>query len=79
MAAPEISFTIENYKALKKAIATGVYSVTYGDKTLTYRSMKDMERLLEMMEKELFPERFGRRRRLASVDRGYFTNVNTDF
>ena len=70
----EVSFTIENYRALKKAMSTGVYSVTYGDKTITYRSMDDMQKLLDMMARELFPEQFGRRRRFASVDRGYFPN-----
>jgi hypothetical protein len=64
-------FTIEQYEKLKEAIVNGVYSVTYGNKTVTYRTIADMLKALELMESELFPDR-NPRRRLASVDRGYF-------
>ena len=65
-------YSLEDYQALKKSIAKGVHSVAYGDKTVTYRSLSEMKELLRMMENELFPERTPRRRRFASVDRGYF-------
>ncbi len=67
-----MSYTIVEYEALKKAIASGTQSVTYGDKTVTYRSMDDMMRILRIMEAELFPHRQSRRRKLACIDRGYF-------
>lgn len=65
-------YTTQQYIALKNAIVNGVQSVTYGDKTVNYRSIADMKEALKMMEAELFPERIPRRRRLASIDRGYF-------
>lgn len=65
-------FYIEQYNALKEAIASGVTNVTYGDKTVGYRSIAEMKEVVKMMEAELFPERQPRRRRLAEIDRGYF-------
>ena len=71
-------FSKEEYQALReaivKAITTGVKRVTYGDKVVEYLSIDEMRKALELMEQDLFPERFGRRRRLAEVDRGYFKN-----
>ncbi|MDR3133009.1 MAG: hypothetical protein LBU42_03175 [Prevotellaceae bacterium] len=67
-----MAYIIEQYEALKKAIVNGVQSVSYGDKTVSYRSIADMKEALRIMEGELFPESVPRRRRLASVDRGYF-------
>ena len=70
-------FTIEQYQALKeaivKAVTTGVKTVAYGNKTVTYLSINEMRDALQMMEEELFPERFGRRRKVAEIDRGYFS------
>lgn len=65
-------FTHEQYAALKEAIASGATTITYGDKTVSYRSLSEMKELVRMIEDELFPERRPRRRRLAEVDRGYF-------
>lgn len=67
-----MTFTVDQYEKLKKAIVNGVQSVTYGDKTVNYRSIADMKEALRIMEAELFPERIPRRRRYAVVDRGYF-------
>lgn len=66
-----MSFTQEQYEALKAAIVSGTQSVTYGDKTVSYRSLAEMKEALRMIEAELFPERVPRRRRLASISRGY--------
>lgn len=71
----QMGYTIEQYEALKRAIVNGVQSVSYGDKTVNYRSIVDMKEALRLMEQELFPERVGRRRRLACVDRGYFSKT----
>ena len=40
-----MSFTIEQYTALKEAIATGATTITYGDKTVSYRSLAEMKDL----------------------------------
>lgn len=47
------SFTIEQYHALRNAIAAGSLSVEYGDKKVTYRSLADMERILALIGGEL--------------------------
>ena len=69
-------FTIEQYQALKdaivKAITTGIKTVSYGDKTVTYLSIDEMRKALQMMEEDLFPDRFGRKRKLAAIDRGFY-------
>jgi hypothetical protein len=67
-------FTLQQYEKLKEGITNGVRSIQYGDKTVTYHSMNEMIKLLEIMEEDLFPERFGRRRKLAETDRGYFNS-----
>ncbi len=67
-----MAYTTEQYTALKNAIATGTTSVSYGDKTVSYRSISEMKEILRMMEEELFPQRVPRRRRYASISRGYF-------
>lgn len=67
-----MAYTQEDYEKLKKAIVNGVQSVNYGDKSVTYRSLTEMKEALQIMEAELFPNRVPRRRRFASIDRGYF-------
>lgn len=67
-----MAYTLENYQKLKEAITNGVQSVSYGDKSVNYRSLAEMKEALKMMEAELFPERTPRRRRFGSVDRGYY-------
>lgn len=67
-----MSYSLEDYQKLKQSIVNGVQSVSYGDKTVSYRSLSEMKDALKIMESELFPERIPRRRRLASIDRGYF-------
>ena len=67
-----MAYTHEDYEKLKKAIVNGVQSVSYGDKSVNYRSMDDMEKALRIMEAELYPERTPRTRVLMNVDRGYF-------
>ena len=67
-----MAYTVEQYETLKRAIVNGVQSVSYGDKTVNYRSIADMKEALRIMEGELFPETVPRRRRLVTIDRGYF-------
>ena len=46
-------FTIEQYHVLNKSIAQGTLTVTYGDKTVTYRSLDEMLRIRNLMGAEL--------------------------
>jgi len=48
-------FTIEQYNSLNEAYALGATTVQYVDRTVTYRSITDMKRVLNEMEAELFP------------------------
>lgn len=45
--------TQADYDALKRAIASGHQQVRFGDRTVTYRSMNEMQRALSMMAREL--------------------------
>lgn len=63
------SFTIEMVEALRKAIAKGVKSVSYQDKTITYHSMDEMLRALRLMEQELGLKKKSSRL-LAEADKG---------
>lgn len=49
-------FTVEQYNALKSAIAQGSQTVKYGDKLVTYRTLTEMLEILKLMEAELFPD-----------------------
>ena len=75
---PTPRFTEDDYYRLKRAILefaiSGVLTVRYHDKTVTYRSLQEMKDALKMLEEELYPERFARRRKLMCGHRGYFTN-----
>lgn len=46
-------YTIEQYTALKEAIASGARSVYYGDKRVEFASLSEMQQLLENMAREL--------------------------
>lgn len=46
-------FTIEQYNTLCNAIAQGVTSVKYGDKSVNYRSLPEMLRVKALMEAAL--------------------------
>lgn len=48
-----MAFTIEQYQALQAAIAEGALSVRYADKSVTYRSLDEMIRILKLMANEL--------------------------
>ncbi len=44
-----IQWTQENYDSLKEAIALGALRVEYADKRIEYRSLDQMQRLLNQM------------------------------
>jgi len=46
-------FTIDDYNALKLAIASGEKRVKYSDKETEYRSLAEMLAILRMMETDL--------------------------
>lgn len=46
-------YTIEQYKALEEAIASGERRVKYEDKEIEYRSINEMKDILSMMRKSL--------------------------
>lgn len=48
-----MAWTIEEYNALKSAIATGAKTVKYSDKEVTYRSLEEMAAVLRAMAEEL--------------------------
>lgn len=48
-----MAWTIEEYNALKSAVATGAKTVKYADKEVTYRSLEEMAAILRSMAEEL--------------------------
>lgn len=52
-----MGYTIEQYERLKESIALGAVTVQYSDRTITYKSISELEKIKELMEKELFPGR----------------------
>lgn len=69
-----MAYTLEQYTALQAAIAGGELSVRYADRSVTYRSIDEMIRILRLMEGGLFPDTgpgCGGGRRLASFSKGY--------
>lgn len=61
------TYTIEQYTALKSAIAEGALRVKYQDKEVEYRSLSDMLKIKQMMEAELFPDNTPSTRRTVGV------------
>ena len=46
-------YTIDQYNQLISAIAQGALTVKYADKEVTYRSLGEMFRIKQVMEKDL--------------------------
>lgn len=64
-------YTLEQYTILTEAISTGTTKVTYGDKTVEYRSLNEMLRIQKIMKNDLFPEQNKNNgRRYASFSKG---------
>jgi hypothetical protein len=67
-----MAYTIEQYNALQAAIAEGALSVRYADKSVTYRSLDEMMRILKLMATELGLNTCNDGgRRYASFSKGY--------
>lgn len=67
-----MAYTLEQYQALKAAIAGGELQVRYADRSVTYRSVSEMLQILRLMENELGlnADTTGGRR-LTSFTKGY--------
>lgn len=64
-----MAWTQSDIDALKAAIASGVKSVAYSDKTVTYHSLSEMLQALAAMEAEVAGGSGGRRSTYASFSR----------
>lgn len=49
-------YTLEQLDALKRALATGERRVTFGDKTVEYRSVAELQAAVRTVEAELARE-----------------------
>jgi len=68
-----MAFTIEQYQALQEAIAEGALSVRYADKSVTYRSLDEMIRILKLMANDLgLDANNGGGRRFTSFSKGFY-------
>jgi hypothetical protein len=72
-------YSKEQYQTLQDAIASGTLSVKYSDKEVTYRSLDDMIRVLNLMRTELFPDKRPVRRKYALYDKGIEGNRDSDY
>lgn len=63
-------FTIEQYNTLCAAIAQGVTSVRYGDKSINYRSLPEMLRVKALMEASLNIGEKKIRKKVVLYDKG---------
>jgi hypothetical protein len=67
-----MAWTQAQLDALEEAIASGVLTVKYTDKEVTYRSQKEMLTLRDMMRKALGLTSNGRRRIFPQAGKGFF-------
>lgn len=65
------TFTLEQYEALNKSIAQGTLTVTYGDKTVTYRSLDEMLRIRNIMATELGLNNTGNGRKVGVFSKSW--------
>ncbi|GAB3464083.1 phage head-tail joining protein [Azotobacter salinestris] len=67
-----MAYTLEQYTALQAAIAEGALTVRYQDKSVTYRSLDEMMRILKSMASELgLNASNAGGRRYSSFSKGY--------
>lgn len=64
------SYTQEQLSALEAAVAQGVLTVEYGDKKVTYRSLNEMLRLIDMMRKDIGVSPKNGGKKFAQFDKG---------
>ncbi|AJE21489.1 MULTISPECIES: phage head-tail joining protein [Azotobacter] len=67
-----MAYTLEQYTALQAAIAEGALTVRYQDKSVQYRDLDEMMRILKLMATELgLNSNNDGGRRYASFSKGY--------
>ena len=67
-----MAYTLEQYEALKAAIAEGALMVRFADRSVTYRSIDEMIRILRLMESDLgLNNNSNGGRRFASFSKGF--------
>lgn len=71
-----MAWTQENLTALDAAIAQGATSVTYGNKTVQYRSLSEMIQLRNMMKQELGLSKSSSQRVFATFNNGLHPENN---
>ena len=64
-----MAFTVAQRDSLQAAIASGVQTVTFNNRTVTYHSLEQMRELLAEMNRQLTPTTT-RNYRLAAFDKG---------
>lgn len=65
-----MGYTLDQYNALKAAIAQGARSVYYGDKRVEYRSLAEMMQIKRDMEEELGITTASGNRKYGSFSKG---------
>lgn len=73
-----MAFTLEQHDALEGAIAQGALKVKYGDKEVTYRSLDEMVRILNLMKTQLGLNKPNGGRKFAAFSNGIDTNCSDD-
>jgi len=68
--ADSTTYTLEQYQALKCALAEGAKVVRYQDKWIEYRSFDEMKKILGEMEIELGLKKTRGKRLFASFSKG---------
>ncbi len=62
-----MAFTNEQIAALESAIASGILTVRYADRTVTYQSLKEMRSTLRQMRGEMAGRAPGRPRTRRTI------------
>lgn len=66
--------TLQDYQNLCAAYNTGALSIQYADKTVTYPSREEMERVMKKMERYLFPNQIAPKNRLVVASKGVYND-----
>ena len=66
-----MSQLLQDIASLRRAIRSGAQRVTYSDRTVEYRSLDEMHRILADMEREAGLRESGRKRTAPYYDRGF--------
>ena len=65
-----MAFSLDQYQKLLDAIASGVRTVNYGDKSVTYQSLDEMVRVMKLMEQQLSIKKPTRTKAVFNKDLG---------